>query len=258
MATRKPRLSSEQTRERLIDAGIAALNASGMSIGLDSVNLEQAVRDAEVSRSSAYAVWSNEGVSPQEDFQKAVLLRAIDDRRFTLEALTQQVVELYGELAATMTPRQVFREVVRQTATRNVHATAESAAWKLVIALRAILHSTREEDRDRELVEWMAESQRNLRDYTIESVYKPMAFALGIKPRPQYGERAYELGELCASAVSEGFSMRYWLDTPADLDNLQHHAVEGGEANWSMYALIFEQIVEMFFIPNSGSWDELV
>lgn len=233
-----------------------ALHRSGMSIGLDAVNLEDAVRDADVSRSSAYAVWSNGGYSPQEEFQRAVLLRAIDERRVTLEALTQNVGSLYEQYGADLSPRELLREIIRQSAAQNVAATADSMGWKLVIALRAILHSTPNEERDEELVAWMSESAEAMRAYTIQNVYKPLADIVGLVPRPQYGDRAWELGYEATSAITEGFSMRYWLDSENYLDGLQHHAVEDGEANWGMYALIFERVTEIFFVPQSGSWED--
>lgn len=255
MAARKTRLSSEETKTRLIDAGIEALKESGMSIGMDSVNLEQAVRDADVSRSSAYAVWSTEGLSPQEDFQRAVFFRAVADRKQTLESLRDLIGSTYVEIADSGTPQQVLKEIIRVTGKQNIEATADSISWKLVIALRAVLHSASEEERDQELVDWIHEQSEELRVHTIETVYKPLAAAVGLTPRPQYGDRAYELGEVCASAVSEGFSMRYWLDTRPYLDGLFHPDETDGEPNWSMYALVFEQIVHMFFLPASGSWD---
>ena len=257
MGLRRERLSSEQTRERLIDAGIEALHQSGMSIGLDAVNLEQAVRDAEVSRSSAYAVWSNEEYSPQEEFQRSVLIRAVSGQKSTLVELTETVATLFVELDGTMSRREVVREIIRQSANQNVKATSDSISWKLAIAIRAVLHSRPEEERDQELCQWMEETQVALREFTIASIYKPLAATMQIEPRPQYGERAYELGEVCVSAVSEGFSMRYWLESHQYLEGLEHPGVVGGEANWSMFALLFEQIVEMFFVPISGSWDDL-
>jgi len=57
---RRKRLSAAETRDRLVRVGIDSIIANGMTIGLESVNLEQAVKDAGVSRSSAYAAWSND------------------------------------------------------------------------------------------------------------------------------------------------------------------------------------------------------
>ena len=227
-----------------------------MSIGLDAVNLEQAVRDAEVSRSSAYAVWSSEQFSPQEEFQRRVLIAAVEDRKQTLVDLTETVGSIYLELVDTMPSRQVLRELIRRAAKSNVEVTSQSMSWKIVIALRAILHSTAEDERDEELVAWMNESAVAMREFTIEKIYKPLAETTGVVPRPQYGERAYELGEICSSAMSEGFSMRYWTEALPNLDGLPHPRFDDGK-EWSMYALLFEQVVEMFFVPASGCWDDL-
>ena len=255
MSTKRPRLSAEETRHRLRAVGVEALCQSGMSIGLDAVNLEQAVRDADVSRSSAYAAWANDEFSPQEAFQRSVLMHTIESRKVTLDDLTSRSVALFDELRGTMSMRDLMREIIRQTAQANLERTADSIGWKLVIAIGAALHSAPPEKRDEELAAWMNQSANSLRQYTIERLYKPLGEAMGLVPRPQYGDRAYELGEVAIAAVSDGFTMRYWLETRSHLDGLEHHAVEGGPANWSLYSMIFEQCVEMFFVPKSGSWD---
>lgn len=227
-----------------------------MSIGMDSVNLEQAVRDAQVSRSSAYAIWANERLSPQEEFQRAVLTRAVADRKETLVSLNEVVADAYDELADTGSPQQVMREMIRVAAKHNIEATADSMSWKLVIALRAVLHSAKEEERDQELVDWISHSTDELSAFTIETVLRPLANIVGIQPRPQYGDRAYALGEMCSAAVSEGLSMRYWLTPAPFLDGLYHPSELDGEPNWTMYALVYEQIVRMFFIPIAGDWED--
>ena len=240
---------------RLCEVGVDALVRSGLSLGLDAVNLEQAVRDADVSRSSAYAAWANDEYSPQESFQRSVLMHTIEDRKVGLEELTTRLTALFDELHGTMTIRKLMREIIREAADSNMAATTESMGWKLAIAMSATLHSAPADGRDEELVEWMNQSAIGLREYTVERMYKPLAAAFGLKPRPQYGERAFELAEVSIAAVSDGFAMRHWLDTRSYLEGLEHHAIEGGEAKWTMYSLIFEQVVEMLFIPESGSWD---
>ena len=227
-----------------------------MSIGMDSVNLEQAVRSAEVSRSSAYAIWSSDHFSPQEEFQRAVLTRAVADRKETLESLNDVIAKAYGELVGTGSLQQVMRELIRIAAKHNIEATADSMSWKLVIALRAVLHSAKEDERDQELVDWITSSTDELQAFTIETVLRPLAATLGIQPRPQYGDRAYALGEMSTAAVSEGLSMRYWLTSTPFLDGLYHPTEKASEPNWSMYALIYEQIVHMFLEPVDGDWDD--
>ena len=52
--------------------------------------------------------------------------------------------------------------------------------------------------------------------------------------------------------------MRYWLGEGDYVDGIPHPTAGDGEANWGLYGLIYEQIVETFFIPISGSWDDFV
>lgn len=185
-----------------------------------------------------------------------MLKHAVENRKVTLDDLTSKTAEMYETLVETLPRRELFREMIRVAAHENMEATADSIGWRLVIALRASLHSAAEEERDPDLAQWMNDSAVSLREYTISTLYKPLAAAFELEPRPQYGERAYELGEVCMAAISEGFSMRYWLDSRQYLDGLEHHDIVGGEANWSMYSMLFEQAVEMFFVPKSGSWDD--
>jgi len=227
-----------------------------MSVGLDAVTLEQAVRDADVSRSSAYAALSGDDqYSPQDMFQRAVLRRAIDERDITIQRLQEVVAGVIAEHGETMTSRQLLREMIRVGAGTNIEAVADSPSWQLVTALRAVLHSTSGRDRDEDLATWMDASEEELRDSTIAGVYRPLAEIAGLEPRPEYGELAYQYGEIGSAALSEGLAMRYSLAARRHLDGLPHRLDPGND--WTLYALLFEQIVQTFFLPiGRDTWDE--
>ncbi len=254
-SAKRQRLSADETRERLVIAGMALLALNGMSVGLDAVTLEQAVRDADVSRSSAYAAWSTDDrYSPQELFQRTVLRRAVVDRNATIEQLQEIVMAVVVEHGETMNPRELLREMIRVGGAANVEAVAGSSSWQLVIALRAILHSTFGRGRDEDLAAWMDESEEELRFETINDVYKPLVEITGLRPRPEYGELAYQYGEISAAAMTEGLAMRYSLRAREHLDGLVHPHDPGRE--WSLYSLMFEQIVHRFFLPiDADDWN---
>jgi hypothetical protein len=254
---RRARLSADETRERLVTVGVISLATNGMSIGLDSVTLEQAVRDADVSRSSAYAAWSTDDrYSPQELFQRAVLERAVEDRSATIERLQASAAEVVMEHSGTMTPRELLSEMIRVGGSENVQAVADSSSWQLVIALRAILHSFPDANRDEDLAAWMNESEEQLRTETINDVYRPLVELIGLEPRPQYGDLAYQYGEIAASALTEGLAMRYSLRASEHLDGLRHPIDDDPDRLWSLYSLMFEQIVHTFFLPPGGDdWE---
>ena len=222
MVTRtRKRLSADETQARLIDAGLDALAKNGMSIGLDSVTLDAAVRDAGVSRSSAYAVWSiDEELSPQSVFQRAVLKQAVVERKGTISRTQQTALEVIERLGPDVRPAELFRELVRVTGGENARAVAESRSWQLVVALRSVLHSAPDQYRDDELAEWMSESERLYREETIHGVYEPIAEVLGIRPRAEYGELAWHYGEIAAASLAEGLAPRYFMDTREYLDEI--------------------------------------
>lgn len=253
--SKKQRLSAEETRQRLIDVGVQLLSTHGMSIGLDSVTLEQAVRAAEVSRSSAYAAWSTDDeYSPQELFQRTVLRQAVLDRNATVAELQEVVANVVATHAQTMSPAELLREMIRVGGGTNIISVANSTSWQLVTALRSILHSTSDGERDEDLAAWMDETEEDLRVETIENVYKPLAELAGLTPRPEYGELAYQYGEISAAALSEGLSTRYSLSASEHLDGLKHPKDPDNE--WSLYALMFERIVHTYFLPpGGGEWE---
>ncbi len=255
MAARRMRQSAEETKRQLIEAGVDALRSSGMSVGLDSVNLEDAVRDADVPRSSAYAVWSGDGeMSPQETFQRAVLYHVVQERQRTLQWLSQQTETIFGELEGTMGRKEMLREAIRRISAGNAEAGNESIEWRLAIALRAVLNSIPDESRENDLNIWLRESALTLRQFTIDNIYRPLAAGFELEPRPQYGERAFELSEAAVASLSEGLSIRSLIDSYERLEGLAHP--DHAEQNWTLFGLMTEKVVHTFFEPRSGTWDE--
>jgi len=247
-AGKKQRLSAEESRERLIEAGIASLAEHGLSMGLDAVNLEQAVRDSNVPRSSAYAVWSiDEVYAPQELFQRQVLMRAVQGRRTTTDQLMAQVAEFLADPPAEMSHEELMRELIRVAATSNLENVINSASWQIVHAMRSIMQSAPPESRDQEILTWMQDNEEQLRVETIENLYKPMAAMFGLRPRPEFGEDAWHLGEIAMSAFSEGLVMRYSLRASDYFYGLSNPNVADDNENWSIYALMFEKVIDVFF-----------
>ncbi len=253
---RRPRLSAQETVDRTIEAGLDLLLSNGLSLGLDAINLEQAVRDSDVSRSSAYAGWNtDERFSPQELFQRTVLKRAVAERRETIELTHQSAHDVLAASGASLSGQALLRELGRVTGGANALAVANSRSWQLVVALRAVLNSATEQTRDPELAEWVAESEAAFRQETIETVYRPIAEIVGIQPREQYGDAAFDLAEIAASALAEGLAPRYFMLTAPHLQDLVHPGQPADEP-WSLFSLVFEQIVMRFFEPvDPESWE---
>jgi len=253
---RRKRLSAEETRDRLVRAGIDSIIANGMTIGLDSVNLEQAVVDAGVSRSSAYAAWSHDDqYTPQELFQRTVLRQAVIERKETIANTQSSVLDVIDRMRDDG-PRALLSELSRVAGGLNARAVADSRSWQLVVALRSVLHSAAPEARDDELADWVSESERLYREETIEGIYRPLTEVLRIKPREVYGDAAFHYGEITAAALSEGLAPRYFMSSSEYLEGIVRPGCDGVEREWSLFAIVFEQLVLTFFEPiDPAEWE---
>jgi len=247
-AGKRQRLSSEESRERLLAAGVAALAERGLSTGLDAVNLEQAVRDSQVPRSSAYAVWSTDDFyAPQELFQREVLMRAVEDRRATTDRLMEQVTGFLADPPTGLSQEELLRELIRFAATASLENIVNSTSWQIVFAMRSIMQSAPPANRDKELFEWMEENEEALRVETIETIYKPLAEIFGLRPRPEFGERAWHLGEIALSSLVEGLAMRHSLRAGEYFYGLPNPESASDEPNWSIFSLFYEKVIDIFF-----------
>ncbi|MGI9606842.1 MAG: hypothetical protein ACR2P0_11950 [Acidimicrobiales bacterium] len=247
---KRKRLSAEETRDRTCEAGVNLIGDHGLALGLDTINLEQAIKAADVSRSSAYAAWStDENYSPQELFQRTVLKQAVIDRRLTIERTQAAALEVVESRGATLSPAELFRELSRVTGGVNARSVAESRSWQLVVALRSVLNSAPAGERDNDLADWMSESEKEFREETIETVYRPFIELLGLRPKAEYGDDAYHLGEIAAAALAEGLAPRYFMETERWLDGIERTTSGGESQNWSLFSIVFEQIALTFFEP---------
>ena len=57
LARRSRRLSDRQTEERMLQAAVAMVHRTGLTVSLDHISFEDVIRDADVSRSTAYRHW---------------------------------------------------------------------------------------------------------------------------------------------------------------------------------------------------------
>ncbi|MBT8240961.1 MAG: hypothetical protein HKN94_16840 [Acidimicrobiales bacterium] len=251
----KQRLSAEETRNRCVEAGLHQLAEHGLTIGFGAVTLEQAVKDSDVSRSSAYAAWStDDDFSPQELFQRTVLKRAVAERTITIARTHEAAIEVV-ERMPDAAPAALFRELCRVAGGVNAKAVANSRSWQLVVALRAVLNSNPDVERDDDLAEWMSESEELYRRDTIDAIYTSVAYILGLRPKPEYGERAYHYGEIAAAALAEGLGPRYFMRSAEYLDGIERTNDDGSTDEWSLFSIAFESIVLTFMEPiDPATW----
>lgn len=147
---RRPRLSPEQSGQRVLDAAISALRSDGLAFGLERVSFEDAIRAADVSRTAAYRRW------PHKDAFLADLavelaelaIPVVPTRASDATLLIRAVVEKsIHRLATPAGRRDVLDEVVRVTAADDFNADrVETVRWRTYFALVMSVESMPEGD----------------------------------------------------------------------------------------------------------------
>jgi AcrR family transcriptional regulator len=135
---RRPRLSDEQTARRVLDAALAQLADRGISVGLDQLGFEDAIRAADVARASAYRRWPT-----RDAFVEDVLVELAHGAYqptvgAEVAARAEEVIARYAVQAEDPTRRHdLFVELVRLTFHIDLTATVGSPEFRTYLALRA-------------------------------------------------------------------------------------------------------------------------
>src|SRR5438067_6197297 len=171
LGRRQQRLSDEETARRMLEAAVAAANTTGLTVSLDHISLEELIRDAGVSRSSAYRRW------PYKDLFLSDLLKELA-RATSAAVLTEgewiggsnwRVAREHLDWLETPELRhELLLELFRQGALLDFEARHErvragcSTEWRTYIALHATFLSLPEGDLRDEVQAALAQSERSV------------------------------------------------------------------------------------------------
>lgn len=136
---RRPRLAQDETRRRVLDTAVATATSAGVTVGLDGLSFEDAIRAADVSRTAAYRCW------PHKDAFLADVAVALAERAIPATAtrnrhgttMIRSIVTEHADRLATVAGRsQVLDIVVRHTAEDDFDMDRQEAArWQTYLAV---------------------------------------------------------------------------------------------------------------------------
>jgi AcrR family transcriptional regulator len=118
LGRRSRRLSDEETERRLLAAAVARVDRTGLTVSLDHISFEDVIRDAGVSRSSAYRRW------PYKDLFFSDLLKELAKAASpglagdegTLDLLRRVVLDHLDWLERPELRSRLVLELIRQAA----------------------------------------------------------------------------------------------------------------------------------------------
>jgi len=255
LARRARRLSDQETGERMLAAALATVNRDGLTVSLEHISFEDVIRDAGVSRSSAYRRW------PHKDLFLSDLVKEL--AAGPTPAIVADELDMIREIATGRLDRLdrpeqrqgLVMELFRQLAVLDFRSLYESPAWRTYVALHATFLSLADGDLRDQVRAALAASERT-RLAAVAGAWERMAGLFGFRLRPELGSSFEALATVLSGCL------RGLVVLALSMPDLAEHttraqpagATEPGE--WSLAALGLAGVAASFLEPDPDvRWD---
>jgi AcrR family transcriptional regulator len=252
LARRGRRLSDHETGRRMLQAAVAMVHRTGLTVSLDHISFEDVIRDADVSRSAVYRRWPYKDLF-FSDLVKELAKDAAPPAIVSEEVdLIQQIVA--GRLDWLETPQRRHRlllEMFRQLSLLDFQALYRSPEWRTYLALHATFLSLADGDLRDEVQAILAQSER---DHTakVARAWEHLAGLFGYRLRP--GATFAVLATLL-SATMRGLVIMA-LSMPELAGQQAPQNPFGADGDWSLAAIGLSSTALAFLEPDpAAGWD---
>jgi AcrR family transcriptional regulator len=256
LARRGRRLSDQETEHRMLQAAVAMVQRTGLTVSLDHISFEDVIRDADVSRSAVYRRW------PYKDLFFSDLVKQL--ARDATPTIVEDELELMRRIVAghqdsLETPELrhgLVIELFRQLALLDFETMYRSPGWRTYIALHATFMSLADGALRDQVQAALAESEHE-HNARIGHAWKQLAGIFGYRLRPGAGV-TFEMLATLLSATMRGLIIMA-LSTPGIAGQRVQARPFGAasEGEWSMPALGLASIASACLEPDPGIvWDD--
>jgi AcrR family transcriptional regulator len=249
LGRRRQRLSDRETEQRMLQAAMGMISRAGLTVSLDHISFEDVIRDAGVSRSSAYRRW------PYKDLFLSDLVKQLaKDATPTIVSdeleLIRRVVAEHPDWTETAELRHsLVIELFRQLALFDFQTVHASAQWRTYLALYAAFMSLADSGLRDQVQAALGQSERDHID-RVAKAWERMTGLLGYRLRPELGATFTDVAAL-ADATLRGLVIKA-LSMP-EIAERRLQAIPFGAASqdeWSLPAIGLASIASAFLEPD--------
>jgi len=256
LARRRHRLSDEETEERMLQAAVAMVNRSGLTVSLDHISFEDIIHDANVSRSAVYRRWPYKDLFFSDfvlELAKHATPTIINDE----EELMRRVVAEHEDWLESPELRQnLMVELLRQLALLDFETMYDSAGWRTYVALHATFMSLSDGDMRDQVQAALAQSEQ-VRTARIANAWGQLAGLFGYRLRAELGA-TFETMATLLSATLHGLVIMALSTLDISTQRIQASPFGAtGKNEWSVPALGLAAIASAFLEPDPAiEWNE--
>jgi AcrR family transcriptional regulator len=255
LARRARRLPENETEQRMLQTALAMVNRTGLTVSLEHISFEEVIREADVSRSSAYRCWPHKDLFLSDlvlELVKNPTPGIFDDE---MDLIRHIVAGRLDELVTPQARHALVIELFRQLAVLDFETLYASPGWRTYLALHATFLSLADGGFRDQVQAALAQAEQ-VHLARVARAWKLMASLFGFRLRPEAGVTFETLAAL-VDATMRGLVMTAL--TAPDIAEYRTNArpFDAAEAReWSLPALGLGAVATAFLEPDPEfTWD---
>jgi len=183
LARRGRRLSDRETAQRMLDAAVAMVNRTGLTVSLDHISFEDVIRDAGVSRSAVYRRWPHKDLFFGDLVKELARTATPDIEREEIELIRAIVADHLDWTRSPEGRRMLLLELIRLLALFDFETVYGSAQWRTYVALHATFLSLADGELRDQVGAALAQSERE-HIARVAHAWELLAGLFGYRLRP--------------------------------------------------------------------------